>query len=434
MSFAAIPEWVRVLASIIGVLTTVVGVTVYITRLKVEGTRQARESEAEIKKQRTTIAALESSVAALSHSVALLREGKDQVAGLLTEIEQLMTEGRQALLAQGDSILVRDPYAHDFMVFLIIHGEAAEQIKRLKIPVHDSVAGKVLRSGVAAVYPDAGLVPNQRYETTDVKSGFRSETMLTMPLKHGGQVIGVLQYVNRINGHFTSADVDKVRPLCDDIAARVQRVTKDPTALKLLGITETAEVAEGSFLFLDLTSSSSLFQTMPTSEAVALLNEYYDRMVALALRHDGMLDRLLGDGMLIRFNVPKRVTDFPAEAVRCALAMQDEFRELRNEWRRINRPVEQLGHRIGIATGTVTAGMMGHSPFLSYTVLGTPVNRAARLCQVARETGSGIAICETTYERVRAQLGGTARFGEIGGDVAAHEVISLPEMAERVHA
>jgi len=422
--FAAIPDWLKIVGSIIGVLTTVVAVTAAITRLKIEGTRKLRDAEAELARQRATVASLESSVQSLSQTVALLREGKDQAASVLMEVERLLAEGRQALVAAADSILIRDPYANDTMVFLAIHGEAADRIKRLKIPVHESVAGGVLKSGLPVVYPDDRAA--DRYETTDVKAGFQSKTMLTLPLVYAGQTVGVLQFVNRINGAaFTRADAEKVKPLCDELAVRVQRVVNDTSALKLLGITESAEVAEGSFLFLDLSGSTTLFDVMSKEDVASLLNEYFDRLTGLAIREGAMLDRLLGDGMLIRFNVPKRVPEFPTAAVRCAIAMQGEFHALRSEWLRIGRPVGNLSHRIGIATGTVTAGLMGHAQFLSYTVLGAPVNRAARLCDLARTTASGIAICRDTYERVRAQLAGKAEFSVLSGDSEAYEVASL---------
>jgi class 3 adenylate cyclase len=424
-AFAGLPDWLGVVGTIIGVLTPIIGLTVYVTRLKIEGTRKLREAELELGRQRTTIGALEASAQALSQTVALLREGKEHAANVLMEIDRLMAEGRQSMLAVGDSILIRDPYGHDSMVFLAIHGDAADRIKRLKIPVRESVAGTVLTSGVATVYPTEHEL-EQRYETTDVKSGFRSESMLTLPLIYSGQVIGVLQYVNRLNGApFTRADIEKVRALCDELAVRVQRIVNDSSALKLLGITESAEVAEGSFLFLDLSRSTTLFQAMPTHEVASLLNEYYDRLIGLALRDGAMLDRLLGDGMLIRVNVPRRVPDFPTVAVRCALSMQAEFQAMQTEWLRIGRRVEGLDHRIGIATGHVTAGLMGHPDFLTYTVLGAPVNRAARLCQVARMTHSGIAICRTTYDAVRDSMARTATFASIAMDAEAYEVSAV---------
>jgi adenylate cyclase len=198
--------------------------------------------------------------------------------------------------------------------------------------------------------------------------------------------------------------------LCDDIAFKVERLVADPPTLKLMGIAQQAEAVEGSFLFLDLTRSSALFEVLPPADVLLILNEYYDRIISRALKEGAMLDRLLGDGMLLRLNVPKRINHHASVAVETALFLQAEFAQLLDEWLRIGKPVKSLGHRIGIATGPVIAAQMGHPQFLSYTVIGKTVNQAARLCEAARGTTTGIAVCETTYKRASQDLGGRIKF------------------------
>lgn len=409
-----LPDWLKLLSGAVGLLTTVVVIAVYLTKLKLEGTRQLKDAQAVIDQQRTTIGALEASSQALSQSVALLREGRENAASVLMDINRLMSEGSHLVLASAESVLIPDPHASDSLVFLAVHGTAEKHIKHLRIPIVGSVAGRVLTSGAPAVYSADSSEP--RHEDADMKAEFQSRTILSLPLTHGGRVVGVLQYVNRSDGGtFGLKDSDTLRSLCTEIAYRVERLTSDASALRLLGIAQQAESSQGSFLFLDLTRSSALFDALLPPDVLLLLNEYYDRMISRALREGAMLDRLLGDGMLLRLNVPKRVPHHATAAIQCALALQSEFADLRAEWLRIGRPVDFLGHRIGISTGFVIAAQMGHPQFLSYTVLGKTVNEAARLCEAARSTSGGIAVCETTRERAVKDLGESVRFTPLEG-------------------
>lgn len=419
--FEALPEAVKLAGTVIGVLTTVVVLTVYFTQLKLQGSKQLKESSAVIEQQQSTIAALEASTQALGQSVALLRAGREEAASVLMDIERLMTEGRHMVLATADSVLIPDPYAGDALIFLAVHGSAAQKIKHLRVPVSESAAGRVLSSGSPAVSSPQGTGP--RFKQTDEKAGFRTESILSVPLSSAGRVRGVLQYLNRSDGvAFSEGDADAVGPICTEIAFRIERLTKDPAALKLLGIAERAVASDGTFLFLDLTRSTSLFDVLAPADVMSLLNEYYDRTVSRALREGAVLDRVMGDGMLLRFNVPTRVPKHAVVAVQCAHALQHEFVQLRNEWLRVDKPVESLSQRIGISTGTVIAGQLGHPQFLSYSVIGMPVNEAARLCEEARAVASGIAISEATHEAAAGELANLFQFVPLQGGQSGYAV------------
>ena len=189
--FEALPEGVQLAGAVIGVLTTVVVLTVYFTQLKLQGSKQLKESAAVIEQQQSTIAALEASTQALGQSVALLRAGREEAASVLMDIERLMTEGRHMVLATADSVLIPDPYASDALIFLAVHGSAAQKIKHLRVPVSESAAGRVLSSGSPAVSSPHSAGP--RFKQTDEKADFRTESILSVPLSSAGRVRGVLQ-------------------------------------------------------------------------------------------------------------------------------------------------------------------------------------------------------------------------------------------------
>ncbi len=403
----AIPDWVKLLGGIVGLATTLVGLTVYLTRLKLEGSERMRSCAAELAEKRSTVAALEASVQALSQSVSLLRRGKEEAASTLAALEAAITDVRELLGATADSLLVPNPFAPDRLVFLTAHGEAADRIRRLQVPVHESVAGAVLRSGQPRAYL-AAAEPAQKFEGADAKSGFDSRAILCVPVRAAGEVVGVAQFLNRRDGSaFTRADIERAATLCQDLAPRVRALVADPETLRLLGVAPAADEAEGSFAFLDITASSTLFSLLPTDEAIGLLNEYFERVGGIALRHGATIDKFVGDGMLLRFNVPCALPGYAGAAVEAAAVIQAEFGRIRDEWLRMGHPADRLAHRIGIATGSVVGGMIGHPQYLTYTVMGAPVNLAAHLCDEARHTRSGILVCPTTWERARGQA--TAR-------------------------
>ncbi|MGH7830656.1 MAG: adenylate/guanylate cyclase domain-containing protein [Candidatus Binatia bacterium] len=425
-----IPTWVGVLGGLIGIISALVSVTVYITKLRIEGNRKMKAYEEELKEKRSTIAALESSVQGLTQSLLLLRKGREDAYKLLTELNSLLGEIRNANGATADSILIRDPFAEETLIFLTVHGEAAEKIKRMKVSVKESQAGKVFQRGVSSIFPEPSSGGHARH--TDKKAGYQTQSMMTVPLSIAGETVGVVQFLNKRDGApFTGGDLAHAQQLSADLAVRVRTLAADQDALKWLGIAEVADNVAASILFTDITQSHSLFENLQTTEVMDLFNEYFDRLGSIALRYGGTIDKFLGDGFMARFNVPRRIADFQAAAIKAAVAMQTEFNQIQTEWQRLGRPVKEISNRIGVASGPVIGSMIGHPQYLSYTVMGQPVNSAAYLCDEARRTQSGVLICRTTFEAVEKDLSGVARFvpRDFGSGDRGFEVQPLPGRA-----
>ena len=119
--------------------------------------------------------------------------------------------------------------------------------------------------------------------------------------------------------------------------------------------------------------------------------------------------------MLLRLNVPKRINHHASVAVDTALFLQAEFAQLLDEWLRIGKPVKSLGHRIGIATGPVIAAQYGASTVAAYTVIGKTVNKAARLCELARGRRRELPFAKRhPPKRASQDLGGRIKFTPLG--------------------
>lgn len=164
------------------------------------------------------------------------------------------------------------------------------------------------------------------------------------------------------------------------------------------------EERETSILFCDIRGFTSLTEDMSPTEVVRMLNDHMTALTEVAAKYNGVVDKFVGDEIMILFGSPRAYENDALDAVRCAVEMIERRREL-NE-----RVVPPIAVGIGIATGPVLAGCMGSENRLNYTALGARVNLAARLC--SRAAALEILIDEPTFERVKDQIAADA-VGEV---------------------
>lgn len=138
------------------------------------------------------------------------------------------------------------------------------------------------------------------------------------------------------------------------------------------------ELRHVSMLFCDIRGFTALTEKMQPAEVIELLNEHMTALTDVAYQHGGIVDKFVGDLIMVLFGAPVSTGQDAVRCVECALKMLEVRRSL-NE---ISKHSLEVG--IGIATGSVVAGCMGSDQRLSYTVLGHSVNLASRLCSVAQ--------------------------------------------------
>ena len=131
------------------------------------------------------------------------------------------------------------------------------------------------------------------------------------------------------------------------------------------------------------------------SEVVARLNALYEAVVPVILSHGGHVNKFVGDGLLAVFGAPERHADHAARAVAAA-----------REIARLVRESGELEIGIGVNSGRVVAGTIGGGGRRDFTVIGDPVNTAARVEAATRVTGDDILITETTLRALGAEADG----------------------------
>ncbi|WP_286138026.1 adenylate/guanylate cyclase domain-containing protein [Polaromonas sp. C04] len=145
-----------------------------------------------------------------------------------------------------------------------------------------------------------------------------------------------------------------------------------------------------SFVFTDLAGFTSMMEAGDPAQAVAQLNEYLDGMVAIVFKHDGTLDRIVGDALAVLFSAPVPQQDHRQRAMDCALEM-DRFATAYALRLRVSG-VAWGYTRIGVHTGEVIVGNFGGKTLFDYRALGDPINTASRLESVNKHLGTRVCV------------------------------------------
>jgi adenylate cyclase len=188
------------------------------------------------------------------------------------------------------------------------------------------------------------------------------------------------------------------------------------------------EVVECTVLFVDIRRFTSLAEVLPPKRLIGILNRYFERMLPVVEAEGGIVNKFGGDSLLAIFGSPLNPTvDHAERAVRAALRMRVALAEFNHE--QVAEEMPELRVGFGLATGELVAGNIGSSRKLEYTVIGDPVNLAARLQELTPELGADVLMNSATAEAAAA----VAHFRSLGmveirGRAEAVEVFSADDV------
>jgi adenylate cyclase len=330
--------------------------------------------------------------------------------------------------AAGLHDVFETPFAHGKMPGIQVHAAVADDIlsnrflrpatarARIAIVLLSGVAVGILATLAPAWYAAAGAVVFAAGLTCIATAAFGrglwidlAQPALAVALSLFGGVS--YQYfiegrekrqVKRLFGRYVSKDI-------------FDQLVGDPSLAKLGG-----HRREMTVLFSDIRGFTTFSESGEPEEIVAVLNEYFTRMVDVVFRHKGTLDKFVGDMVMALFGAPLDDPDHADHAVAAALDMVRQLDRLNAEWQRQGRPPLDIG--IGINTGPMIAGHIGSEAIMSYTVIGDAVNLGSRLESLNKNYGTRVIISDSTRRRLK----GNYVFRPLGDVVVKGKTQAVP--------
>jgi adenylate cyclase len=246
-----------------------------------------------------------------------------------------------------------------------------------------------------------------RTETTDIVQGFEVGAV-----DYVAKPFNAHELLARVNTHLTmdqlrrslagkNAELARAHEL---VRRAFGRYVSEEVAASILqspeGLEMGGEEREVTILMSDLRGFTALAARLSPHDVIEFLNLYLEAMVDVISRHEGTIDEIIGDAILVIFGAPLALEDHAAKAVTCGLAMQLAMAEVN---RRLGvKGAAPLEMGIGIHTGKVVVGNIGSLRRTKYAAVGSNVNLAGRIESFT--TGGQLLISESTREKIKSPL------------------------------
>jgi adenylate cyclase len=186
--------------------------------------------------------------------------------------------------------------------------------------------------------------------------------------------------------------------LCRYVTRQIaEQIMKNRDKLKLGGNRSTVAV-----LFSDIRNFTTFSERKTAEEVVAMLNEYFTRMIDPIFSYEGTLDKFIGDAIMAVFGAPVSREDDAERAVRAAIEMRRALKKYNVD--RVARGLPPIDNGIGITKGEAVSGNIGSEQRMDYTVIGDTVNIASRLEGLTKNYECKILVNEDVYLEVKDKI------------------------------
>ncbi|THB77732.1 MAG: adenylate/guanylate cyclase domain-containing protein [Desulfobacteraceae bacterium] len=160
-----------------------------------------------------------------------------------------------------------------------------------------------------------------------------------------------------------------------------------------------ARPVDATVLFLDIKNFSELTRTLNHQELIDLLSRYLGAFSDIIIRSSGHIDKIIGDGIMAVWGIPRALPDHAALACRTALDIEQQLQVYQKEDAQQHFPKVDI--RIGINSGMMQAGDIGGRTFKDFTVHGSEVNLGKRIEPLNKKFGTRILISQHTQSRIK---------------------------------
>lgn len=294
---------------------------------------------------------------------------------------------------------------------------------RGELKASQTIINRVVRDKVALLTINAMDDSRLDHAQSLVMQEIRSA--MCVPLWKKDKIIGVIQLDSiRPDNQFTDDDLELLKAIGCQMAMVIEQASLNeqireeerlrnrlerfhsPQVIEMIlrdskhtkeDIMEPKDLT-ATILFTDIIGFTRMSEKMPPREVNLMLNQFFSHMTDIIFKHDGTLDKYIGDSLMAIFGAPMEKKEDAERAIQAA-------KEMRQELLKMMANIEddrRFAVRIGINTGRVVAGNIGSPNRMEYTVIGDPVNIASRLESIAR--ANQILIGEETYKLVKSKF------------------------------
>jgi adenylate cyclase len=200
-----------------------------------------------------------------------------------------------------------------------------------------------------------------------------------------------------------NASLEKKR-LRDQQRELIRKFATDQVAadLETFGFALGGKLVPATVMFSDIRSFTTIAEAQPPSDTIELLNDYYALMMDAISGEGGVVNQIVGDGLMAIFGAPMPCEDRCERAVRAAQQMIELIEQYNVD--RIARKSIPIRIGIGIASGQVIAGYTGTQNRATYTCVGDTVNLAARLESHTKVIGKPVLIDDATRQELGSEI------------------------------
>ena len=354
------------------------------------------------------LAARLTAIIRMTRALANIDKPEEVYREILEALFEVFPQAERGFLMQGSTADQLEPRA--------VKSRAAQQGEGLV--VSKSICRKALDSRTAYLFNDQNAAD---FDQGMSIVSLRIRSAMTIPLMVGEEVVGLLQIDTGDPARaFTLDDLELAVTASRNAAAAVRaadllkkvesetatrnnllRFLPGPLAEQVLSgsldIALGGKTYQGTILFSDIIGFTRMSEGMEPSDIIGVMNEYFARMVPCIEREGGSVDKFIGDAIMAFWGIPFDRDDAAVNSVHAALDMQNALQGLNSLLRSQGKPELQTG--IGLNSGTVVAGNIGHAQRSEYTLLGDAVNTASRIEHAA---GKGqVLISGTTFAALK---------------------------------
>ncbi|KAJ3201111.1 hypothetical protein HDU82_008355, partial [Entophlyctis luteolus] len=210
---------------------------------------------------------------------------------------------------------------------------------------------------------------------------------------------------DRLNSSFSAKDLSLVKAISNQTAMAIEnmilmrevetkaRITEQlsrflpPHVVEKMAergniIQRSGREMVGTIVFVDIRGFTNLSENMGPGEVVNILNDYFERLVRVVFKYEGVVDKYIGDALMAVFGTLDEETDSEYRSVAAAMEYIETMRDMNEARARQHKSPINIG--VGVNTGNLLAGFIGCAQRLEYTCIGDTVNTSSRICDMAK--------------------------------------------------